>query len=352
MATPPPAGAAGADALPSLSIIMPSHNRRDRLERAARAIQRQDYPRDRVELIVVLDGCRDGSRAMLDRLADAGGPRLVVLEQPGSGPAIARNRGCAAATGELIVFVDDDVVAAPRLLAEHAAAHRRHDRLVVIGTMMPPHDFDRPVWVRWEERMLLRQYAAMTAGAYRPTYRQFFSGNSSVRRRWFEASGGFEAAFRRAEDIELAWRFFRLGLEFEFAPQAEGVHYAHRSYASWRAMHHAYGVADVMMARRHGNPDRIAIAEREFRARSPLIRAVSMGLLDRPTLQAACDGLFRAAGESLSALGLHAPATMCLSCVANYQFWQGFNDALRAVPAEADAPPLAEQRAADGTVAG
>jgi GT2 family glycosyltransferase len=318
----------------SISIVMPSHNRRVRLEQAVRAIQRQVYPLDRVELIVVLDGCQDGSRAMLDQLSGGVDYRLIVFEQPGSGPAVARNRGCAAATGDLILFLDDDVVAHPSLLARHAAAHRRHDRLVVIGAMMPPLDFKRPVWVRWEEEKLIRQYDAMAAMKYQPTYRQFFTGNSSVRRRWFEASGGFEAEFRRAEDVDLAWRLHTLGLEFEFAPQAEGRHYAARSYDAWCAMHYAYGFADVMMARRFGNPDRIDIAVREFREASPLAQWLCRRLLDRRRTQAACRALLGGAASLLSAVGLRRTAMASLSFVAKHQFWQGFEDALRSVPEE------------------
>src|SRR5437868_2095590 len=84
-----------------------------------------------------------------------------------------------------------------RLLAAHAEAHGDADDLVVVGPMSPPTDCARSVWVRWEERQLLKQYAAMERGAYPCTPRQFYTGNASVTRNRMLAAGGFDARFKR-----------------------------------------------------------------------------------------------------------------------------------------------------------
>lgn len=335
--SPPTDTHAARASLPSVSVVVPTYNRRDRLERVVIALQAQDYPADKVDIIVVLDGCTDDSRPMLERLARRGGPRLVVIEQPSSGPSVARNRGAAAATGDLLVFIDDDVVAAPRVLLEHALAHGRRSGLVTIGTMMPPPDFDRPVWVRWEEQMLLRQYRAMQEGRYRATFRQFFSGNCAMARRSFTAAGGFDPEFRRAEDIELAFRLARLGLTFAFLPRAEAHHYAHRPFRAWAACHYAYGYNDVVMERQRGLPGHIATIHKEFRARQRPIRWLCRAVLDRRHAQEAADRFFLGMAEATATLRLPRLAAMSLSCISNYRYWQGFNDGLRqvvAAPAE------------------
>jgi hypothetical protein len=105
------------------------------------------------------------------------------------------------------------------------------------------------IWANWEEAALCRQYAAMTAGRWQATYRQFYTGNAAVRAQHIGAAGGFNVAFRRAEDVELALRLRDRGLRFRFLPEAKGWHYISRSYAAWLRLPGAYGAADVAMAR-------------------------------------------------------------------------------------------------------
>jgi len=209
---------------------MPTHRRKASLLRSLRALAMQVYPAQLVEMIVVCDGNEDQS-AEAARTVEL--PfRLEVLTQANAGPAVARNLALAHARGPLIVFVDDDVMAYPYLLAEHAAAHADGDDNVVIGPLIPPPDSPSP-WVRWELRTVVRQYAEMEVGAYKPGPRQFFTGNASVRLEHLQSVGGFDPSFRRAEDIELALRLQARGLHFVFQRRAGALHEATRPLRSW-----------------------------------------------------------------------------------------------------------------------
>lgn len=234
---------------PAVSVVVPTYNRRRQLGRVLEALASQDFELP-YEVVVVSDGSTDGTN---DYLTGVSLPLPVVpVLSENCGPAGARNRGIATARGELVVFIDDDVVAAPGLLTAHWAAHRNDDALVVIGPMLTPDDHALEPWIAWEQAMLERQYDAMLAGHYDATARQFYTGNASVRRAHLEASGGFDESFRRAEDVELAYRLAERGLRFQFEPNAIGYHYAHRSYAAWIATAYAYGRNDVIFARDHG----------------------------------------------------------------------------------------------------
>ena len=83
--------------------------------------------------------------------------------------------------------------------------------------------------------MLAKQYKAMTRGDCEATARQFYTGNASVLRRHLLAVGGFDSAFRRAEDVEMAYRLDGSWSHFAFEPAAIGLHYAARSFDSWRS---------------------------------------------------------------------------------------------------------------------
>ncbi|MCK5924044.1 MAG: glycosyltransferase family 2 protein, partial [Methylococcales bacterium] len=158
---------------------------------------------------------------------------LTAVSQPNAGAAAARNRGVSEAQGEIILFIDDDVVPTPTLIEDHLRHHETASDIVVIGPMLtPPHHSLLP-WVAWEQAMLEKQYNAMQAGEWEPTPRQFYTGNSSIARQHLDAAGGFDTEFRRAEDVELAYRLADMGLRFIFDSQAVGYHYAERSFDSW-----------------------------------------------------------------------------------------------------------------------
>lgn len=235
---------------PLISVVVPTYNRRDRLRRVLEALADQSLPCAEIEVIVVSDGSSDGTDQYL---TEAELPRPVTpVFQENAGPAAARNNGVRHASADLVLFLDDDVIPASTLVEAHLRAHADRPGIVVIGPMLTPDDHSMSSWVAWEQRMLYKQYDAMAAGRYPATARQFYTGNTSLPRRLFESYGGFDEAFRRAEDIELAYRLAEGGVEFDFCPDARGYHYAERSFASWCDIAGDYGRYDVIFARYPG----------------------------------------------------------------------------------------------------
>jgi glycosyltransferase involved in cell wall biosynthesis len=314
--------------LPTFSIVMPSHNRRNQLARALSHLAKQTYPAALIEVVVVLDGCSDGSARMLEEKRATFPFRLQVLEQSQGGPACARNAGVLAAQGEYILFVDDDVMATPELVMEHYRTHQAHPSTVVTGTMSRPPDHVRPVWVRWEEYILEGQYQDLLEGRYEITPRQFYTGNGSLKREWIIQAGMFDESFKRYEDVELAFRLERLNLGFKFNPAATGYHYASRSYRSWTQMHYLYGRYAVKLGQEKGLPHMIDSQLEEFGDRHWLTRFLSQKLLNHRTLQKiTAFGLLKLA-QLAALLRQERKGYQALSCVANILFWQGFNEEL------------------------
>ncbi len=150
---------------PAVSVVIPTYNRRAQLAQALDGLAKQDPVDGGFEVIVVSDGCTDGTDEYL--ASDDVPVPVTALRQPNSGPAAARNRGIDAAQGELVVFIDDDVVPEHDFLAAHLHSHRRRtgdaDDLVVVGPMNTPDGYQLSPWVRWEQEMLEKQYDAMAA---------------------------------------------------------------------------------------------------------------------------------------------------------------------------------------------
>lgn len=313
---------------PALSVVIPTYTRRESLRRCLDSLTAQLEPPP-FEVIVVDDGSRDGTPEMLAQYRPC--YPLRTLRTKTAGPAAARNRGAAEAEGEYLLFIDDDVVAHPSLLAIHMASHRAEPEAVVIGTMMPPQGERLPSWVRWEQEVLDKQYRAMLEGRWGPTPRQFYTANASLARRYFQAAGGFDPDYKRAEDVELGYRLRDLGLRFLFRPDAVVTHYAGRSLRAWWRIPYLYGIYDVRMWRDKGRRHILALIGQEFPQRHPLVQQFVRLLVGGST---------RARGMAASAVGLAVVAgrvgpfplaRWAYSLAFNLLYYQGVCDELGSV---------------------
>lgn len=318
-----------ANNLPRASVVIPTYNRSATLERVLRGLSRQTVTPDTFEVIVVADGCTDGTGDLCRSLAGELPFYLRLYEQSNAGPAAARDRAVREARASLIVFVDDDVVPDEHLIATHLAAHVADgdDVVVALGPLLPPRDKRLNVWGAWEERSLCAQYDAMEAGRWQPTYRQFYTGNASLTRQLILDSGGFNACYRRAEDVELGLRLAARGCRFVFLPKARGWHYVHRSFASWIHMPVAYGRACVAMGRAH-RVHEVALAATEYYERNILVRALTtlcLGSSQRVKLVSSVLGLL-----AVASWACHMPIVpfMCCSLIYNLRYYVGMSEEL------------------------
>ncbi|MBI2761108.1 MAG: glycosyltransferase family 2 protein [Chloroflexi bacterium] len=305
---------------PRVSVIVPTYNRRERLARLLAGLDRAHEAGARFETVVVVDGAVDGTADLLAATRTA--YPLLVHTQPNAGPAAARNRALAAASGDVVLFLDDDVVPSEDLIERHLSVHRSDTSAVVIGAMVAPPGCRMPPWLSWEAAMLQKQYAAMIAGHFAPTPRQFYTANASVRRDHALSAGGFDESFRRAEDVEFAYRLADRGLRFYFEPRAIVVHEPDRTLRQWLKVAYEYGRYDVALERDHGR-GHIRIAHRERAGRHFLNR-----LLPR-----CCAGHRLRMGVAVAIAGsglryaMPGPFgrlqhAMC-SALANIEYWHG-----------------------------
>jgi GT2 family glycosyltransferase/peptidoglycan/xylan/chitin deacetylase (PgdA/CDA1 family) len=245
------------------SIVVPTYERREVVVASVRALARQQAAAP-FEVIVVVDGSRDGSGQALRRLSTPF--PLRVIEQPNAGRASACNRGAEAAAGDLLLFLDDDMEADPRLLAEHERSHREGAD-VVLGHV-PVHPDSPPGFLtdavgRWAERRaeVLRGLSGP------PPLDELLSGQLSLRRETFARLGGFDGAFTRGgsfggEDLDLGRRLLEAGCTVVFNPDAvsrQRYVVTPRQYLrQWREA----GRADVLLARKHPEEAELVLRRR------------------------------------------------------------------------------------------
>jgi GT2 family glycosyltransferase len=190
-----------------LSLIVPVRNGGAAFEACLQAIQaaRAAGAAD-TELIVVDDGSTDASAAR----AEAAGAMVLRLPAPGRhGPAVARNAGVRAATGDVVFFVDADVALWPDALQKAAHAFQADPHLQACFGSYDDHP-SAPNFLS-QYKNLLHHYVHQHAHVEAST---FWTGCGAMRRATFEALGGFdERTYQRPsiEDIDLGYRLRRRG---------------------------------------------------------------------------------------------------------------------------------------------
>ena len=311
----------------TLSIIIPTYNRCEQLQRVLSGLERQTVPSNQFEVIIVSDGSTDGTNDFLNTAST--GLQLKPIFQANSGVAAARNNGLYQASGQLILFLDDDVVPDSQLVAEHLHIHTSQcGDVIVLGPMLTPSDFSLASWVRWEQAMLTKQYDAMLAEKYQPTARQFYTGNTSLAREHLLKAGGFDEHFRRAEDVELAYRLARSGLRFIFNAQAIGYHYAERSFGSWMDTPYIYGKNDVIFTRDKNQKWLLPTVFSEFHLRNPLIQWIVRICLDRRNISTCILVGLKTTAMVGNCLRIERLAEVAYSALFNLQYYQGIADEL------------------------
>jgi glycosyltransferase involved in cell wall biosynthesis len=200
--------------LPFASVIVPTWNRADLVATSVASLLAQDYPADRFEVLVVVDGSTDGTATVIRHLQDQvgpSGPALRVFGQPHRGPNAARNIGFSAARGDPICLVDDDVDVPPswlralvggavrnpgagclggpiRLRLEGRAPRMCGDESLGEGEL-DLGDEEREVEIAWSGNMAIRRAALDLIGPFRDDLRLLGHTEAEWVRR-LQAAGG------------------------------------------------------------------------------------------------------------------------------------------------------------------
>lgn len=212
---------------PLLSVIIPTRNRAELLRGSLESLACQTLPPDKFEVIVIDDGATDATRDVC--LAFSSRMQVTYFYVEHSGISAAKNLGIFASRAPILLFFDDDDVAAPTLLREHLAAHRQYpqEQMAVLGytTWAPALPVTEVMNYVMNVGRLLFCYAM--ADGQKLDFTFFWGGRSSCKRAFLAQHGVFRHALRSIlEDIELGYRLSKQGLQVVFRRNA--VQYMNR----------------------------------------------------------------------------------------------------------------------------
>ncbi|HBC41063.1 MAG TPA: family 2 glycosyl transferase [Pseudanabaena sp.] len=193
------------------SIIIPTYNRLPILQKCLQAMEAQDFT-EHYEIVVVDDGSTDGTVEFLHSHRTKF-PHVRLFQQNHEGAAIARNTGIDVALGDIIVFIDSDLVVTPVFLSSHAKALAGSDRAFTYGRVINTSNFEDPTSEPLKFTDLSNAF--------------FATGNVAIAKHWLIEAGKFDTSFRQYgwEDLELGVRLKNLGLKLIKCPDAVGYHW-------------------------------------------------------------------------------------------------------------------------------
>jgi glycosyltransferase involved in cell wall biosynthesis len=239
------------EARPRVSVVIPTYERCLSLGRTLQALSVQTMPPDWFEVIVCIDGSKDGTREMVG--AFRAPYRLIAEWQVNRGRGAACNRGVALARGELIVLLDDDMEPAPGFLIAHLRAHCPGEHRAVIGAAPIVEEratTPASAYVRHKFNTHLERLADPN---HTFALRDFYSGNLSIERRVLVDAGGFDEQFviYGNEDLELWWRLRARGVVLAFSKDAVAYQHYTKDFAALARDSVAKGRTSVLLAQKH-----------------------------------------------------------------------------------------------------
>lgn len=230
----------------TFSVVIATRNRQTLLAATLAALAAQDWPSDRVEIIVADNGSTDGTPAVVAEATRRRGAPLVrylVVREPGKSAAV--NQGLALATGSLIALTDDDVRPEPQWLRALARAFDETGADFVAGRILPDWETPPPAWL---SPALYGVLAVPDNGLERlpisADHHQVvpIGANMAVRRAVVRDLGGLrldlgklDGTLRTGEDHEFFLRMLHGGLRGVYEPTAVvhhrvGAERLHRTY--------------------------------------------------------------------------------------------------------------------------
>ena len=327
---------------PAVSVAVPTRGRRDCVERLLRALCRQSLPAESFEVIVCADGATDGTHELV--VGFEARFRLAGMWQPQGGRASACNTAIRAASGEVIVLLDDDMEPTEGFLRAHRAEHPPGTRRCVVGAAPIAAGAGDPPLVRYMARKFGAHLERLGQEDHQFGVRDFYSGNASIRREVLLEVGLFDESFSSYgnEDLELAARLRRAGVTIRYSPDAAARQYYTKGFEALAHDTIAKGRTAVQFAAMH--PE--VRAELQFAAPDPSSRrwrSAREGLLALTSRVGAVPAVLTAATTALERVGPRRLDTL-YRFLLEYFYWLGVRSAQaeQTGSRQADAPVLVD----------
>jgi glycosyltransferase involved in cell wall biosynthesis len=286
---------------PEISVVIPTYNRASALEQTLWALEADAADAPRFEVLVVDDGSTDRTAELLHGRAGRSAVPLRVLHQENLKPAAARNRGTREARAPVVLYLGDDTIPAPGLLAAHARHHRAGRGPCAVVGYTPYHPASGPERLLFFLQEMGHQFGyGLIQDPDELGFNFVYSSNLSAPAAVLGPAPFSESIRAPAwEDVELGWRLKKSGVRVLFEPEAVAYHLHPTTLVRFCARQEMVGATSLQALQRNpelsdffggGRPN-----AKILRAELPLrLAARALDLLLRLGLPVYAPRLFRA----------------------------------------------------------
>jgi GT2 family glycosyltransferase len=235
--------------LPSVSVIVPTYRYADKLEVTVRALLADPGA---TEVVVVIDGCRDGTLELLEALREEDS-RVVPMFVDHVGKSGALSAALERTIGDVVLLIDQDVVADPGLVSGHAAHYRNGEHIVVLGYMPTLTEGSDSEFAMLTE-LYAREYEAHLQDFDRQpelVLQRLWGGNVSLRRDDC-IRVGLDFRYFGHEDQDFGLRCLKAGLTGRFDRTLRAEHHHSRDAAEFLWYSKMQGASSWQIHQQHG----------------------------------------------------------------------------------------------------
>ncbi len=226
-----------ADSEIHFSVVIPTRDRPAQLTAALEAVAELEYPPERWEAVVVLDGgSSEEAEGLQRRHADI---PLRVIAQPPAGPAVARNTGAARARGKFLAFTDDDCAPSKGWLSALEESLNEAPGALVGGMTVNGLPDNR--YSDASQRIIDAVYRHYNGDSRSATF--LTTNNLAVAAQRYHELGGFDPSFplAAAEDRDFCDRWNGAGRSLVYAPDAVVTHFHRMTLKTLARQQYNYG---------------------------------------------------------------------------------------------------------------
>lgn len=236
-----------------VSVVMPVRNEAGFIDQMVGSLLKQDYPADRMEIIIADGKSDDGTREILNRLA-AQHPRVIVIDNPGRIVSTGLNAAIARAQGEVIIRIDGHAEIAADFVRQDVALLDEHPEAWVVGG--PIVHAGRNTFAKAVAIAMSHPLGVGLATHRFPDYEGYVEGAQfPALRSWvFSRVGNFDEHLVRNQDDEMNYRITQAGGKSYVSPRVKYVYYVRDSARKLFRQYMQYSFWRIPVMRKHKKP--------------------------------------------------------------------------------------------------
>lgn len=239
--------------IPKITVVVPIKNEERYIARTLEFLLKQDYPKDKVEILVGVGDCEDNTVAVVKEI-EAREPRVKYFHNPVGLSSGARAMGAEMATGEIVLYVDGHVWIESNNILRNIPRLMREKRVDVLSR---PQFLDTPENDFFQKAVALARKSAIGHGLDSTIYTtddKYVDPSSSgavYKKSVFEKIGNFDTRFDACEDFEFNFRCSRAGFKSFTSMDLAVFYYPRNSLGALFQQMKRYGTGRFRLAQKH-----------------------------------------------------------------------------------------------------